>query len=69
MYVTKPKTAEELLPLVAELAPQERARLLEIIATSSGIAAVAAAKPSSRADELTVDDLLRWDSDGSEHFA
>lgn len=67
--MTKPKTAEELLPLVAELAPQERARLLQIIATSSGLAAVATAKPSSRADELTVDDLLRWDSDGSEHFA
>jgi hypothetical protein len=67
--VTKPKTAEELLPLVAELAPQERARLLQIIATSSGIAAVAHAVSPARGDELTVDDLLSWDSDGTEHFA
>jgi hypothetical protein len=67
--VTKPKTAEELLPLVAELAPQERARLLQIIATSSGIAAVAQAVSPARGDEFTVDDLLSWDSDGTEHFA
>ena len=69
MHVTKPKTAEELLPLVAELAPQERARLLQIIATSSGSTAVAHAAPPPRASELTVDDLLSWHSDGSEHFA
>jgi hypothetical protein len=67
--VTKPKTAEELLPLVAELAPQERARLLQIIATSSGIAAVTHAASPTRGDEFTVDDLLSWDSDGTEHFA
>jgi hypothetical protein len=60
VYVTKPKTAEELLPLVAELAPQERARLLSLIAASSGIAA-AAPEP-----ELAVDDLLSWDSEGWE---
>jgi hypothetical protein len=65
--VTKPKTAEELLPLVAELAPQERVRLLNLIAASSGTAAVAAfGAPAPRADALTVDDLLSWDSEGWE---
>jgi hypothetical protein len=67
--VTKPKTAEELLPLVAELALEERTRLLHIISTSIGIAAAGPAASAHRAEELTVDDLLSWDSDGSEHFA
>lgn len=67
--MTKPKTAEELLPLVAELALEERTRLLHIIATSIGIAAASPAASAHRAEEFTVDDLLSWDSDGSEHFA
>jgi hypothetical protein len=66
--VPKPLTAEDILPLVACLTPQERARLLRLIvrpAVADDAAAYRAIPPAS--DEFSTDtDPLSWDADGWE---
>jgi hypothetical protein len=65
--MAKALTADDILPLVASLAPQERARLLRLIASSKGAdAPVYRSVPPSR-DEFSADeDSLAWDADGWE---
>jgi hypothetical protein len=67
--VAKPKTAEELLPLVDRLSPKERARLLKLMAASaaaSGAAAYSTVPPS--VDEFGIEDEpLAWESNGWEN--
>jgi hypothetical protein len=62
----KPMTADDILPLIANLPPQERARLMRLITQQSGSdeAAIYAAIPPGR-DEFTSDEEpLGWDAEG-----
>jgi hypothetical protein len=65
----KPLTADDVLPIVASLTPQEKARLLRVIsARSSESAAAAYAAAPVSSDELSSDvDPLAWDGEGWEN--
>jgi hypothetical protein len=65
--MAKTLTADDILPLVASLAPQERVRLLRLIALpQGGDAPVYRSAPPSR-DEFSADEEpLAWDADGWE---
>jgi len=60
-------TADDILPLIDSLTPQERVRLLRLIATPPGDdAPVYRSVPPSR-DEFSADDEpLAWDAEGWE---
>jgi len=66
---TMPKalTADDILPLIASLTPQERVRLLQLIASRQGAdAAVYQSVPPKR-DEFSADEEpLAWEADGWE---
>jgi len=61
-------TVEDILPLVAGLTPQERVRLLRLIARSPSVdAAVAyAAVPPGRDEFSTDEEPLAWEAEGWE---
>ena len=61
----KPLTADDIIPLVASLTPQERVRLLRLIALPQGAdAPVYRSVPPSR-DEFSADEEpLAWDAEG-----
>jgi len=63
----KPLTADDIIPLVASLTPQERVRLLRLIALPQGAdAPVYRSVPPSR-DEFSADEEpLAWDAEGWE---
>jgi hypothetical protein len=63
----KALTADEIFPLVASLTPQERVRLLRLIALSQGDdAPTYRSVPPSR-DEFSADgEPLAWDAEGWE---
>ena len=65
--MAKSLTADDILPLVASLTPQERVRLLRLIALPQGGAeSVYRSVPPSR-DEFSADEEpLAWDADGWE---
>ena len=65
--MAKTLTADDILPLVASLTPQERARLLRLMALPQGPdAPVYRSVPPSR-DEFSADEEpLAWDADGWE---
>jgi len=65
--MAKTLTADDILPLVASLTPQERVRLLRLIASPPGEdATVYRSVPPSR-DEFSADDeAIAWDADGWE---
>jgi hypothetical protein len=69
--MSKPLTADDLLPLVACLEPQERIRLLRLIAlrpSSTDIADAYRILPPSR-NEFTNDEYpLVWDAEGWENI-
>ncbi len=69
--MSKPLTADDLLPLVACLEPEERIRLLRLITLRSGTTHTAAAYrvlPPAR-DEFTSDEEpLAWDAGGWENM-
>jgi hypothetical protein len=60
-------TADDILPLVASLTPQERVRLLRMIALPQGAdASTYRSIPASR-DEVSADEEpLAWDAEGWE---
>jgi len=59
-------TADDILPLVDSLTPQERVRLQRLIATEGADASVYRSVPPSR-DEFSADDgPLAWDAEGWE---
>jgi hypothetical protein len=62
-------TAEDILPLVARLAPQERARLLRLIASRTGGDAVAsyASLPPGPTEFATDEEPLAWEGEGWEN--
>ena len=63
----KPLTADDIIPLVASLTPQERVRLLRLIALPQGDdAPIYRSVPPSR-DEFSADEEpLAWDAEGWE---
>lgn len=66
--MSQPLTANDLLPLVARLAPQDRERLARIISSASERDAAIYATAPIRQDEFAVDDeSLAWDAEGWEN--
>jgi hypothetical protein len=62
-----PPTADEILSLVQKLAPQERVRLIRLLAQSAGGGASAYALLAPSADEFSSDEEpLAWDAEGWE---
>lgn len=63
--MSQPLTANDLLPLVARLAPQERKRLIRLIeATAERDAALYLAAPPTQGEFGSDHDALAWDADG-----
>jgi hypothetical protein len=63
--MSQPLTANDLLPLVARLAPQERKRLVRLIEeTSERDAAIYLASPPKPGEFGADDDALGWDGEG-----
>jgi hypothetical protein len=67
MHMAKPMTADDLLPLIATLAPRERVRLMRLITEQRGDeAAIYAAVPPQK-DEFSADEEpLAWEAEGWE---
>lgn len=64
--MAEPLTADDILPLVARLSPQERARFFRLV-TASGADAKAYHVVPPTPDEFTTDeDPLAWDAEGWE---
>jgi hypothetical protein len=65
--MAKNLTADDILPLVASLTPQERIRLLRLIASpQGGDAPVYRSVPPSRHEFSADEEPLAWDADGWE---
>ena len=63
----KPLTADDIIPLVASLTPQERLRLLRLIAGPQGSDAPVYRSASPSRDEFSADEEpLAWDAGGWE---
>jgi hypothetical protein len=63
--MSQPLTANDLLPLVARLAPQERQRLVHLIAaTAERDAALYLATPPGKDEFASDEEHLAWDADG-----
>lgn len=63
----KPLTADEILPLVASLSPQERARLLRLIRGPIDPQAAYSERPPGSEEFSSEDDALAWDAEGWEN--
>jgi hypothetical protein len=63
-----PMTADDILPLIADLTPQERVRLIRLIAEKSGAddAAGYRAAPPQRDEFSSDDEPLAWDAENWE---
>jgi hypothetical protein len=63
-------TADDLLPLIAGLTPQERVRLFRLITARPGADAAAAysSVPPGQDEFSTDEEPLAWDADGREKF-
>lgn len=64
----KPLTADDLFPLVACLTPQERSRLLRLIASATADASLYESLPPTQHEFSTDEEALAWDSDGWENI-
>jgi len=66
--MAKSLTADDILPLLACLTPQERLRLLRLISMRSGAddGAAYGALPPTREEFLSDEEPLAWDSEGWE---
>ena len=65
--MSKALTADDVLPIVAALTPQERARLLKLMALSHGGDEFAYSLiPPSGEEFLADDEPLAWDAEGWE---
>ena len=70
LEMSQPLTANDLLPLVARLEPQERQRLIQLIAaTSERDASIYRATPPVQGEFSTDEASLGWDAEGWEEFA
>lgn len=68
--MAKPTTADEILPLVDALSPQEHVRLLRLITArpTANAAAVYKTLPPGNDEFSATEDPLAWESDGWEVF-
>ena len=67
--MAKALTADDILPLVAALTPQERVRLLRLIALPQGADAPAYRSVPPSRDEFSADEEpLAWDAEGWEEM-
>ena len=67
--MAKALTADDILPLVAALTPQERVRLLRLIALRQGADAPAYRSVPPSRDEFSADEEpLAWDAEGWEEM-
>jgi hypothetical protein len=65
--MAKPLTADDILPLVASLTPQERVRLLRLIALPLGAdAQVYRSVPALRDEFSANEEPLAWEAEGWE---
>ena len=65
--MAKTLTADDILPLVASLTPQERVRLLRLIALPQGAdVPLYRSVPPSRDEFSSEDEPLAWDAEGWE---
>jgi hypothetical protein len=65
--MAKPLTADDILPLVASLTPQERVRLLRLIALPLGTDAQVYRSAPPLRDEFSADEEpLAWEAEGWE---
>jgi len=64
-----PLTAEEILPLVAVLSAQERARFLRLLSAPTPANEAYAARAPSDSEFSSDDDILSWDAEGWEAFS
>ncbi len=66
--MAKRMTVDDILPLVANLTPQERVRLLKLMASrpSTDPAAVYGAMPPGEDEFSTDEEPLAWEADGWE---
>ncbi len=66
--MSKLLTADDILPLVACLTPEERVRLLRLVASTAGADAVIYASVPPAPGEFSQDEEpLAWDAEGWEH--
>lgn len=67
--MARPMTADDVLPLIASLTPQERTRLLRLISSQSqtDAAIVYEAVPPGDDEFSTDEERLAWDSEGWEN--
>ena len=63
----KPLTADEILPLVACLSPQERARLLRLIAAAPTPNEAYRLRPPSEDEFSSDEEPLGWEAEGWEN--
>ena len=64
----EPLTADDLLPLIARLNPQERVRLFRLVTSSGDDANAYRAVPPGRDEFSTNEEPLAWDAAGWEEF-
>lgn len=66
--MAEPLTADDVLPLIAQLSPQERARLLRLIRAPGADADAYRARPPADDEFSSDEDPLGWDAEGWENF-
>jgi hypothetical protein len=68
--MSKTLTADDGLPIVASLTPQERARLFQLIAASSAMrpTSLYRALPPAREEFSTDEEPLAWEGEGWDDF-
>jgi hypothetical protein len=64
--MSQPLTADDILPLVAQLSPTERVRLFRLIRAVGNDAEAYRAAPPAANEFSSDEDALAWDSDGWE---
>ena len=62
-------TADDILPLVASLTPEERIRLIRLVASGQPSDASAYSAIPPETEEFRPDDLLCWEAEGWEQFS
>lgn len=67
--MSEPLTADEILPLVARLSPNEKARLLKLLKVHPDAAKAYAASTPGPDEFSGDDDGLSWDAEGWEDIA
>jgi hypothetical protein len=65
--MSQPLTADDILPLVAQLSPAERQRLFQLIQAASNDAEAYGVVPPAQNELSSDDELLAWDGEGWEN--